>query len=456
MSRRVRPVAAVVLAAAVLAAGVLIGCGSGAASPEPEPTDQTTIAESARPTTGLGRLEAGYGPAGLLLDVLGRLDSEDNPLGTDWVPYVQPKDPVESCRFGEPLAETLRSWANLSTSEGIGLSISVYEDEAAARAATVEASGPAYGDCLDDSLASFRELLAESGFTTPFTIDLADQPVRSILGDDGLTWWATQNLGRGVGQTTIETAITITTVGRLVVATEVGLLPDNDQHEQWTRALLELVDTDGAVAGPEPDDSPGHHVQLNAAVERLRAAVRASGAPNEFYRLSESAILRRGQVGPCSGSPAPVASLLGPSWATENGISGVKQIGSTYLDTAQAENSLARLETVDLACRAEQWIPAFFGSMRFIDGSIEIVERDGRRFLVEQLNLEQTLEGAPSADAQVITVLTTVDSEIVGWRFLGLAGDEPDLIDLTIESIDRMDRFQPEAGDPADDGQGGS
>ncbi|MEM7271516.1 MAG: hypothetical protein AAF547_00425 [Actinomycetota bacterium] len=424
--RRGRLVFAVVVIA-ITVVGAACGSTDAASSDEAGASTATGAASGA---TDLGRLEYGGGGGAAGLAIAEAVMINDTLDGT-WMPFAQPDAPPASCRFGDPAAELVRTYLNPATSETVALNVDLYRSEAEADAAIEQRLGPDHDRCIDDGLAELRETVIDDGVYDELDVRPPEGVEASLLADRGgfTRRWSLTLTGPG-SDFELDVTTTVYRQADAVITIEVSLLGDDHQR------LTELVAGGVEWAGDAPTDPT-----VDAAVDRLRTAVPAEESPAAFYELFQPAVLTPSFDSTCGGPDAGLVELSGPVWATDQGISALIQRGVTYGSDAEAEAALDAMSDMMPSCIFVRIKDQLLGEVAYLGGEATEVDVDGRRVFLLDISMTQTID--PDNDIQIdvagITAVTWTGTELLGWEFLGIRGDEPDMAALAVATAERME-----------------
>ena len=125
-----------------------------------------------------------------------------------------------------------------------------------------------------------------------------------------------------------------------------------------------------------------------------------------------------------------MASASGPGWFSINPNAGTSRAGqAARVYESGAAATVAFDEVVE---RGAECFPVEFDLpdvFTLIEATSEVVDVDGRRVALIELDYEQSVGGL-TVDAESKIVVTQVDQILMSAQFFGLAGDSPDLVDL--------------------------
>ncbi len=428
---------------AATSCGSLVAGGDtgGRATADQRPDDGTAAGSddgdlSADAGIELGRLEDGFGAGSVILAVSPDLDSGEV-FGEGWVRFSPPAaKAVAACRHGEPVAGLQRTVIDFQTNESIAVSILAYADPDQAAAALEEAIGDGHGPCAAEARAELEVRAVEDGPYDAVTADLVGQVEPSLLAERGgaTRWFTVELIGAGTSLR-FDVATTSYVVGTSLVSIETSLVAGRDDHQLLTEQAAGAVGADGTW-----DLDP----TIDAATERLRRAVAGPDSPSSFYDLLQSATLALDEGDPCLPLEPGLITLDGPMWSTAQGASVIVQRGAAYAEEADAVAALASLAELDVDCEVDLLTDSLVGSISYVDHASEIIERDGRQITVVTVEVTQRIDGS-DIDVPVASTIavTRVGTDLVGWRFLGIVGDEPDLVALVVDAARRIEEAGP-------------
>jgi len=140
---------------------------------------------------------------------------------------------------------------------------------------------------------------------------------------------------------------------------------------------------------------------------------------------------------------APVLAIMnGPVWLTQNRASLVIQGGFGFKDDAAAQAELDRFESVAESCVVERSAP-LLGDIEVNQVTVNRTVIDGIEVVSVEADITQLASNpfVPS-DLAVLAARTQAvsGSTVVGFGFVGIAGDEPDLVALTVAAVTRMEQ----------------
>ncbi len=450
VARRV-PGLVAVLGAALSLAMVVAACGSdrsaddvddnaagdpASGDPTASPADGAADGQSDHAATGgvdLGRLEAGFGLGSEASVVLDRLGDNDA-LAGEWFRFEPVFETVPACHFGDPLASVHRNYLNRRTGESAGFVIQLHPDPASASAAVTTATGEGYGACARAAKERLDETIRAQGVFERLDADLEGRIEPSLLADpDGATRRTTLELSGPGSSLTLDVATTYLARGRALVVVEVALLDGSTDHGDLTARLVDLLGDD--AVGPAADPA------LDLAAERMRHAVLGPDSPARFYQLLEPAMLAAGGGPECGGPAHGRLRLVGPTWATAQRVSAISQQTDSYATEAEAVAAFDALSSIDSACVHGELAADMAGTVTFVEATDGLTERDGRTVFTATVRITQRLDGPNDieVEARSMLVATRVGTELVGWQFLGIEGDEPDLVGLTVAAAERLE-----------------
>lgn len=426
-----------------LAIGALVvlaaACGSAAAEEEVSapmtPGDSANGAVSTGDARGLGgalslgQLESGGGVGSAAL-AGARAIGEPSPLGEGWLDYSEPVPLLEPCLFQEPKAHVIRLFFNPVNTESLGITVNVYVDEGAAAAALDHVMDGGYLPCLDAGLASAEERIIELGVYDTVTVQAQDEvePTLLVDGQGGTFRYRLEATGPNAS-VEFETTTTYYVVGQALVGIEASV--GADRHQLMTRLAAAMIDDDLVW---EPDPS------IDDAVDQLRQAVLGPDSPAQFYELFQPATVVAPTDTECEGPGAGVTEMVGPIWATNQGISAIIQSGTSYGDAATAQAAMTALAETDPACVSRLIARRLAGTATYDGGEVSVTTVEGRDVVVADIAMTQLLDGsAVPVDVRGLSTFVQVDNTVVGWQFIGIRGDEPDLSALAVQAAEQLE-----------------
>ncbi|MEL7157310.1 MAG: hypothetical protein AAFN30_12000, partial [Actinomycetota bacterium] len=379
----------------------------------------------------LGQLEAGGGRGSAAVAAADGIGPSDL-LGDEWFEFAQPSAPLASCRFGAVRASAVRTYVNGLTNESIGLRIDVYDTPADAADGLDRLLGPDFKPCAADSVEQMRASVLQLGVYDTVDADPSGTETASLLPEREATS-RRYTLAASGPRTRLDFDIVSTSyvVGQALVGIEVALI-DGD-HEAITSRVASMVDWDDFEWTPDPE--------LDATVDRLRSSILGPESPAPFYQLIQAGTLVASNDLECGGPPAGEAELNGPLWATAQGISAIGQTSLAYPDEATAAEALAGVAEVSTICVYEEIAGLLAGNVTYDSGTVEVVERDGREVVVVDIEMTQRLGGSNSidVDAGYIVVFVRSRTDVLSFRFIGVRGDEPDLVQLVVDAAAQVE-----------------
>ena len=136
----------------------------------------------------------------------------------------------------------------------------------------------------------------------------------------------------------------------------------------------------------------------------------------------------------------PQVIMNGPIWTTPTGASLLIQGGMAFETATDAQAELDRYEAVAQECLVERAKP-LLGDTSLVGTNAERITVNGVEVLVVTADLVQLASNdfvARDIDVFAQRVLAVSGTSVIGFGFLGIAGDEPDLVALTAAAVQRM------------------
>jgi hypothetical protein len=408
------------LAAAVLGLAAVASCGGADSAPP-----AVELSSSHDASGPLGALEQGGGQASLILAVHDLLPHE---IMSDegWAQISVPVEEPEVCEDDQVIAEAAAQFIRTDDRSMVSVVVGVFVDEVAATAGLARVVDDSTG-CYAASSAQASDSFRDGGLGELEFDEDGESTVEPWIDADGA-------------------------VARSYSAQyEAGTISGSDHYYQRD-SLVVVVGTFSVGGFPEEEQrrvvNDIHHYQesvdlhlsadpdLDTGVDRLRAAVDQAG-PGELFQATVAATVEPPVAGQCSPAIDERARLMGPGWASALGLSGVTQVGWTFPDPAQAEAFVDALASEqDPSCVLDGLRPInaeLDTSADFATGMVTVGDRRVAR-------AEVTVVGDSSIDPDLslIATRTQVGTDVVGWVFEGITGDEPDLLALTVAAAGRL------------------
>jgi|GEM_PF-3163988 len=184
---------------------------------------------------------------------------------------------------------------------------------------------------------------------------------------------------------------------------------------------------------------------LDEGIPLLRRAIERDDSQLPFFDLEERAQFRPPvptEFQDCATATTdPALTIMnGPVWLTPSGASVVIQGGLVMGSANDAVAELERYEAVGADCLVERAGP-LLGDFTVERVSVDRVVIDGIEVLLADADMTQLASNDfVATDIAVVAQRTYAvsGSRIVGFGFIGIAGDEPDLLALTAAAVKRM------------------
>ncbi len=427
LSRSVKQAIVVALVAAAIAAS----CSSDSTDAgETEQAETETGAENGSGPVDLSRLELGFGQGSLAAQAVDMLFPADE-LGPGWIDFAAPETDIESCNLLPSLATAKLAYLEVETQSVVEVTIEIHADAEAAESRHAILQSEAHEVCLVDKFDEFQKDFRERTSINVTTERAVGELIDPLLDNPGaFTRWFTAQLdGQGYSDELVLTA-TWYAQDSIVVGIAVQGIGE-ERHQELAPLANSLLALETDLAGDPA---------IDAGVDRLRLGVLGPESPAEFYQLVEAAVVEPPDPNAtCTGEATESARLVGPLWATANSASAIHQGGWTLSDPESAAQRLRVLATVDAACLAEEFNGALNGTIELTETTTRSENIDGRTIEVLEISMLQTLGEELSAEIAFIQALIAIGSEVIGWQFLGIRGDEPDVVSLAVETVEQFE-----------------
>lgn len=464
-----------IVAVALVAAAIAASCAS-AASTTTAQTDTATIAVTpdvaptatpAEPTgdgssaatvnestpaqvepVDLDELEVTSGPGSLAIAANALLPAAED-FGPSWLalPGRADEQPA-SCHYSAPSATAARSYADIPTPEQLAarpelellpnvvtITVEIHDDAAGAMARAAGRAGEPGRACLVEMLATLDPAdINPTGFFEISTDDPEGRLTDPAIDHPNAGAWRGDGRISGPGfDLPLIAAEEWIVEGRIYISIATQAL--GDPTESFVTADTALGDLSAIeVVGDTATDR---------AIEVMRRVVATELPEAPFFTVTAPALLQLPNQEQACDDVAPGASkveFIGPSRSTISSSSVIVQLSNWMSSDDTARIEVAAVTDLDDACLLEL--------LEGIPGELELVERThrtesagGHEITVADLRLVQTVAAGSNeviAELRWLLALTTVDSFVTGWQFLGLAGDEPDIVALAVDSADRL------------------
>ncbi|MDY7101624.1 MAG: hypothetical protein S0880_10590 [Actinomycetota bacterium] len=395
--------------------------------------DEPSASAAPSLSTGPGSLAAAIQPLTVPAGMVDR----------NWVVFHSLTPDPPECERGDPLAVVASGYSRPEDARSVDIRVELHTDAVAAREQlellrvdeTCAEAELARANAGDDGLGEVSSDAPAGVLVEPYLADVrssdartSDDENRDAASLDEHHTFTRAYTGELEG-TPISGAVSAYVDGRVVVEIDVGTLSDerdgSADHVALTREIRRLQ---SAVEVPdEPEADP----LVDDAVDRLRSVLSAA-PPAPRFELSHAVVVQPAgrYADGCSPAPAPLAEVLGPGWTGVGGQSLLVRTAHVTEDEAAASALVSALAGDGTACSGTgpldgvpgAWTDAAAGS-----GSTEVV--DGREVALVRRTVRR--DDAPDVEWTEMSTAAAVGAEVVGWRFFGPLGDEPDLVALT-------------------------
>jgi len=382
--------------------------------------------------------DATFGAGSRVVNLAGRMPSDDM-LPASWESF-DPFEPSEadSCTGREPLASLQTGWVELPGEEFAGypnLIMVNFEDHGTPQGAQAAASflgSEGWDECQRSMMNQPTSDGVQLSSDDPAGIDLA-----SVVERDGVRARRQQLVATAFGNEFDLQGDTHVWVDGSVL-TAVVIVSDEEASDDLAVTIsAALPDTDVHATSPTGQVT-------DDAVSTLRRGIERDPDVLRFFSTQERALFELPVEGDedCDTNTEHdhLVMMNGPVWISRNGSSAVIQGGFAFEEAAEARAEVDRFERIGVDCMAD--ISAQMAGDVAIDGSSTTrIMVDGVEVLLVHVDFTQLASnfGVPG-DIQAVAqrAMAQVGTNVIGYGFVGVAGDEPDLVALTASAAQRM------------------
>jgi len=457
-STRIRPTLGACLLAGCL---VLFGCTSDATTTDPSPAEVATQASNGVSEAGSDDdlLSAGessnvidgvlwterdqfddtFGPGSAVIDLAALLPTDED-LPSTWFPFDDgPQEEEPACLGSVPVAAIETGWAALPTDDAtefdniIFLEVAQHETPAAAEASVAFLGTEQWGECEASTLAGTGGTAAV--MTSDNILGIEIPPVLDRPGVRTRRQFVQLDF---IGST-------IDLVGEVHRWSE-GVVTFELFAASAEGVQGELATTLAAELGTWSPDLAGSALEAmtDKGVSELRKSIERNPEALQFYEMAGAALFRKptlAETPSCRrGTELGLAKLVGPLWTTQTGSSAIIQHGVTFDNEQAAASELERLTGVAADCIVEDAKPTL-GDLAVNQSSAEIRNVDGTELMFVTADLTQLATNdflAVDIPVTLQLVVAQSDNSLVGFEFIGVTGDQPDMVELTLDALGRM------------------
>ena len=453
------PVAGMILVLALVA----VGCGSTSepditvgevAATETTATVEATAEPTAESSDGSGDdvlppaalgfswtepdpFDATYGAGSQVLDLAAILPGQDD-LPGEWQSFDTFEQDEAECAGQAPEAAIDTGWLStpvdpaVSYPNIVGLRI---EDHGSPERATAAASILGSDQWVECQAAVFA---ADQPNVTLTTDNPAGVAVASVLDHDDVAARRQQATVEAFGS---EFELT----GDTHVWTDGGLMYRLFASSAEGRHEEVAIELDRALRPHSESVEPASTGTIDRGISKLREAVERDEDALPFFEV----VARSGFVGPdawatqfCASETdtEPLAVMSGPAWTSPTGASLIVQGGLVFESATSAQAELDRYEQDGGQCLVEQ-SGELLGDFGTNGVTLERRVIDGFEVLVADASLTQLASNDFVADDIPVRAQQTIavsDGVLVGFGFVGVDGDEPDLVQRTADALRRI------------------
>lgn len=402
------------------------------------------VADVGEAWMSLDDLEASHGPGSLVVGVQPYfIDLEQ--LDANWAgfPSAPATDPG-SCNARGSIARDVGNAqliepdaSPLDIPRQLGLVVEVHASPAEATQRIDELLGDGRADCQtailelrNDALGTALELKTDNPGGTEVDALVPVDGARTVEFP-----WVLTGFGPDIPANRF---ITAWTDGPVVIMVET--IAFSDTEAGITAALFDLI----AAENAEP---PERDADLDAAVDILRSTIDRNEPPAEFFdaaAIGFNLLTHEPDDEPhtdCEPVEGAQVAALGPFWVTRTRASQIGQASGVLAGASEA----AQAVSAATAAYREQCLTPYFAEL--LPGTIEVTNttiteesHDGHNITVATITATQTLDpdGGFTGDVTYIQTLSAVDAALIRWEFLGLTGDQPDMLRLHTATLDRI------------------
>ena len=431
-----------VLACAVV--GGLAACGDAAPTAEVEttPSSTTTSSSTAAPLpatyTSLepGNHPVDVGPGSVMTMLLNEMPDQDavTSLGLRPLPTQLEQLPLlEGCPDVLPIARVERMAGQLSADGQIfevliQAGATLWPSPEAAQAAVDFYGTPDGLDCERREVEIGFDYSNQPGEPTLVSYEPSEVVAPAYDGIEGLQSYAkavtTEQFDTPFVQT-IETSVVRR--GSVVWVFSISRMPDIERPPAVVELGGEWLADRPVLDVPTPDR------EADAAAERLLTALEEEvERPSWFEDVSQVELTTTRLDDLCSSfQTQPIAAANGANAVAISQVaaSSLSEQIATFTTPAEATSEVEHYEMTILDCIREETASLLPLGFARNGETIERVNVDGVDVVVSTVDLIQTV-GDQSFDVRIMTALGSDGADAVHVSFEGLAGDEPDLLEL--------------------------
>lgn len=417
-----------------------------AAESEAAPTP-AAVADAAEPETQSAfswaqpdAFDATFG-AGSRALVLSAMLPEVEGLPPEWQMIDIPnEDEDESCLGVEPLAALEAAWLVPPADEAVAVPNIVivgfedHGDQESAERAGAFFGTPEWVTCQE---ASLNDGTSEAGVRIESDDPEGESIVSSIdrPGIEARRQVTTTSVFGSEFELVAETHVW--NQGSVLVA--VSVVSADESHVELAQIISANLESGDASWTPEERQI------LDERVPTLRRSIERDESQLPFFVMQRRTLFHPQVPQPfqdcATASAGPVLTVMnGPIWATATGASLLIQGGQLFASAEDAVAEVERYESVAETCLIERSQP-LLGDIEVDRINVDRVMVDGVEVLFADADITQ-LASNPFVPTDVAAVaqraMAVSGSEVVGFGFVGIAGDEPDLLALTAAAVERM------------------
>lgn len=212
-----------------------------------------------------------------------------------------------------------------------------------------------------------------------------------------------------------------------------------ERHEEIAILLDSTLNPDPEATSAAMADT------IDRGISKLREAVERDQGVLPFFEVAA----RSGFVGPdawatqfCASDTdtRPLAVMSGPAWTSPTGASLIVQGGLVFESAEAARAELDRYEQDGGQCLVEQ-SGELLGDFATNGVTLERRVIDGFEVLIADASMTQLASNdlvASDIPVRAQQTIAVSDSLLVGFGFVGVDGDEPDLVQRTVDALRRV------------------